>query len=232
MVEYIMWLLNLINANQGAITALATVAIAVVAFLSWRTTRALVRENRLLRKAGMEPLVVAYLKIDSRYKEIVKFALANVGQGAARNIRFRFSANAEDFASHEVRFSDTAERTAIGILPQGDKIEVSLGVGHKLFEKPRLQPFDVIVEYNDMSGKEVSRTYQLDISQFDGWITIGQPAEHEIAEALKKIERNIEHFAMGLRRLSVETMTVAEVNEEMEQHRMKKENNKKANRNE
>ena len=199
--------MNYTNAAQGTITALASVVVALMAVVTGVLTAGLIRENRLLRKAGSEPRVVAYLTTHPRHTTMVNLALANIGHGAARNIRFRFDASDEDFRSHNVRLSNKAERTPIGTLPQGEKIEAFFGAGHHLFKQPRLQPFDVHVDYENMAGKPQRSTYRLDVSQFDGLVTLGRPAEQEVAEALKKIERHFGHFASGFRRLKVETIT-------------------------
>ncbi len=100
------------------------------------------------------------------------------------------------------------------------KIEAFFGAGHELFKEPRLQPFTVIVEYEDiLSGRRRRGTYSLDVSQFDGLITLGAPAEHDVAEALKKIEGYVRHFTTGSNRLKVETITAAEAREEAEKGR-------------
>ena len=40
----------------------------------------------------------------------------------------------------------------------------------------------------------------MDVSQFDGLIILGSPAEHEVAEALKKIERHMRSLATAFKR--------------------------------
>ncbi len=47
----------------------------------------------------------------------------------------------------------------------------------------------------------------------------GAPAEHDVAEALKKIEGYVRHFTTGSNRLKVETITAAEAREEAEKGR-------------
>ena len=89
-------ILNGIAANPGAVTAAATVVIAFSAVFTAIVARMLARENRLLRKAGTEPKVVAYLTIPPLYRIFWNFVLANVGQGPARNVSFKFDAD-EDF---------------------------------------------------------------------------------------------------------------------------------------
>ena len=200
--------INLASSAQGQVTALATVLIALMAVVTGVLTYALIRENRLLRKAGTEPDVVAYLTTHPRHPAITNFVLANIGEGAARNVRFRFKADEQDFASHRVRLNNSCNRAAISMLPQGEKIEAFFG-GHELYQKNKLRPFSVVVEYEDIKGRRRVSRHSLDVSQFDGFSVLGEPAEHEIAEALKKIEKHLNRFASGTTRIKVEMVSTA-----------------------
>jgi hypothetical protein len=62
--QYVTEFLNWTTTYQGAITALATAAIAATGLATVWLTATLVRESRLLRKAGTEPDVIAYLLPD------------------------------------------------------------------------------------------------------------------------------------------------------------------------
>lgn len=206
------------NHYQGAIVGLATVCVAAVGIMTALLTFNLARENRLLRKAGTEPEVVAYLTSDLRYKNMVNFVLANIGQGPARNVSFTFECDQADFAAHKVAVSNKSTRKSIGTLPQGERIDSFFGVGHQLFAEPRLKPFSVKVGYDDLKGKRRSAEYELDVSQFDGLITLGSPAEHEMAEAMKKIASHIGRLITGSQRLKVETMTAEQVRKMNKKH--------------
>ena len=212
--EHFLHIVNWLNANPSTVSAIATVVIAVTAGITVWLTWSLVQENRILRKAGTESRVVAYLKIHPRFNEVINFALANVGQGAACNVRFQLEANEKDFAFHGVSLRNETGRATIGILPPGDKLEMHFGFGDPLLQEPRLRPFQVTVEYEDIGGNLKTDTYSLDVSQFAEWSTMGEPTDHEMAEALKKIEKHLDNCVSGLLRLKVETMTAAEVKRE------------------
>ena len=210
------YLISLASTHEGAIIALATIVVAAATTATTALTFILAKENRRLRKAGTEPEVVAYLTTDPRYKTSVNFILANVGQGPARNVRFSLEADQDDFGAHSVELNNNTARTAISILPPEEKISAFLGQGHQLFKEPRLKPFVAKVEYENLNGSKRSASYGLDVSQFDGLIILGGPTDHEIAEALKRIEKHLGRFATGFRRLKVETMTAAQVRKEDE----------------
>jgi hypothetical protein len=212
-------LLEWTNSNQGAITAIATALIAVMAVVTAWLTRTLARENRLLRKAGTEPEVVAYLLPDRRHREVLNLVLANIGQGPALAVTFRIEADEEDFRRHEVQLNNSEKRTALSILPQGERIPYLFGIGHRLFEEPRLKSFAISVEYRNLTGKRRSGRFPLDVSQFEGLITVGVPAEHEMAVALKAISEEIRRWRSHYGRIKVEVMTTEEQKRESDEIR-------------
>ena len=226
--------LNFLASHQVAITAIATIFIAVSAVVTTILTRKLARENELLRKAGTEPEVIAYLEIHPHLWNIFNFVLANVGQGPARNVRFLFEGDEEDFRDHGVRLRNEEERKALSFLPQGESIRLFFGSAITIFTEPRLQPLNVLVEYEDMKGRRHRATYRLDVSQFFEFSTVGQTPEQEIADALKKIEGHLNKVArafssgLGSNQLKVETMTTAEARQEVEEWRARMEQKRTA----
>ena len=98
--------LEWLNSNHDLISAVATVVIAVSVIITAFLTYALANENRLMRKSGTEPKVVAYLKLDPYRTYVVNFVLANVGQGPARDVEFTFQADESDFRDHDVKIGD------------------------------------------------------------------------------------------------------------------------------
>ena len=150
----------------------------------------LILENRRLRKAGTEPEVIAYLAPDSQHHTPLNFVLANVGRGPARNVSFSFDANTEDLEIHNVDLRNSVDRTAISFLPQEERLCIFFGIGMDVMKEPRLQPFDVVIKYQNMAGRNFSKTYRLDVSQFEGFSQIVS-FETKVASALEKIEKHL-----------------------------------------
>jgi len=111
------WVLNILNDNAAAVTALATVAIAALTFK-------LAIENKKLRKAGSEPKIAAYLAPHPHGVGAVNFILANIGQGPALNVKFLLEYDEDDFTNHNVLIQNSPERSALTIIPQGEKITI------------------------------------------------------------------------------------------------------------
>lgn len=203
-------MLKLLQENGAAVTALFTVVLAFSTIGLAYLTGMLAVETRRLRRAGTEPELVAYLLPDRRHKTIVNFEIANIGQGAAREIQFRFIADAEDFVRHEVRLAAEDKARRIAVLPQGERLSTLFAQGFELFKDTPLKPFTVAVRHRASKKEEL---FHLDVSDFKGLITVGVPADHEMAEALKKMERTLDNWSSGFKRLKVESISTAEEEE-------------------
>lgn len=207
--DFIAWL----NANSGAISVLASIvaALATVVLMAttivyaWHTWQ-LAKENRLLRKAGTDPQVVAYASLNPRAWGAIEFVISNLGKGAARNVTFKIVSGGEDFDRKKVRLPHAGVR--FSFLPQGDQISTMLGMGFDLLAEPSLAPFKVEVQYEDMKELKYCDSFDINVSAFEGLVRLGNPAEDEIADALKKIEATMARWTSG--GLIVETITTQE----------------------
>ncbi len=219
-------ILNFLVSYQVAITAIATIVIATSAVVTTILTRKLARENELLRKAGTEPEVIAYLDIGSHF---INFVLANVGQGPAQKVKFSIESDdfrfSEDLPPEQKMFlRNNTERTAISFLPQGENIRVVFCFDRILFAKPKLPPFDVLIKYENIKGKAYEKTVKLDISQFLGFASPPpRQIETDLVNVLKKIENHFSNASrtisdgFGGARLRVEMKTYEETRQENEE---------------
>ena len=165
--SWIEWL----NANHGLISAVATTVIALFAIITAWLTKSLANENRLMRKFGTEPKVVAYLAPDSRQPHAVNFILANVGRGAAMKVKFTIEGDVKDFEAHDVSTELMNHSGARGtdVLPQGERIQSFFGMGPLLLTSPPLRCFNVCLTYENVHGKIHRDRQQLNVAQL-GWI--------------------------------------------------------------
>ena len=178
-----MYIIEFLNENHGAVTAIATLIIAVSAIMSVWISKQLAKENRLLRRASTEPEVAAFLKADSRHNRAVYLVLANVGQGPAKNVMFNIRASMDDFMRHEVSSvppTNTVVKAA-SFLPQGESLETFFGMSPILSEQPPLQPFEVLVTYEDLKGTSREATYGLDVAEHNwiSWLAPNNTQHHE-----------------------------------------------------
>lgn len=202
----------------SCVTMLATVVIAISAIISSRLTYRLTEDNRLLRKAGTEPKVVAYIGIDKRELQCLNVVIANIGNGPAYDVEVSREADEENFQKYVVSFKETPSRPPMPLLPQGDRIETFLNVGHQLFDdqtkEPVLKPFRVNISFKNSDGKPDSTTQLLDIAALGGIVTVGRPPERVIADAVEAISKDLGKVVSNEGKIQVETMTVEDVKEQ------------------
>ncbi len=205
---------------DGVIVA-ATVVIALSAlaslWLNWRLTE----DNRALRKAGTEPEIVAYLGLDPTIPSLINLVLENVGQGPACDVEFFVDAEPEDFSERDVRLVMARSRQRVGLLPQGQRIERMMAPGWDLMSEDNpLPPFRVELSYANLRGTRFGPVVSddLDVSQFEGALA-GTPPDERVADAVEKIEKHLEHFGSGFKRLHVETITAEERRKQDEERR-------------
>jgi hypothetical protein len=127
-----MW--EFLKTSEGAslTTALSTVVLTGTTMVYAWLTAILARENKLLRKAGTEPQVIAYLAPHPRLSGPLQFILANIGQGPAFNVRFRVIDGGDDFSKHDALMPEPA--VALTVIPQGERYETFFGMGPSMFK--------------------------------------------------------------------------------------------------
>ena len=174
--------LNFFNTYDGLVVAIAT---GVIAWLTYQ----LVRENRILRRIGTEPEIIAYLIPDSKVPSVVNFVIENVGMGVAKDISFSMKYDEAEFADHGVILKDDPNRAQFSFLPAKEKIILLFGVGHWIAkgksDEEWLKPFDVILKYQDIKNKKYERKYTLDFSSYKG--LAGQASDPKIEKISNKI---------------------------------------------
>jgi hypothetical protein len=216
---------DFLKTTEGAslTTAISTIVLTLTTMVYAWLTAILAKENKLLRKAGTEPQVIAYLSPHPRIVGPLQFILANVGQGPAFNVHFRIVSGGQDFASHEAQL--LPPKIPLTVLPQGERYDTFFGMGWNMFREPRLLPFSVEVTYRDLSKHERVDTFQIDVGQFDGRVTIGDHPEEELVKAAKEIASEMQKWTS--RSLPVETITRGErrreEQEQIDQMRLRRE---------
>jgi hypothetical protein len=150
-------------------TVLSGFSTAVIAFL----TIFLWRENRLLRKAGSEPNLVAYFEPHPDGTGGLNISIANVGTGPARNVYFQFLGESEHFARYNLILDCSKKRGPITLIPQGEKISMLFAVGFQLF-KPKdsesnepIPPFSIRLNWTSLHGANARcEDYLLDVKPY------------------------------------------------------------------
>ena len=190
-----MEVLEVLNKYAASIQALATIvliAVTVGLFLAtWNmawSTKLLADENRKLREDAKKPQVSAKLKPVAEHGDFIQLVLNNLGRGAALNVKFRLEGDEEDFKSHEMTVRGGL--APINFMSQGESEIYELGPGRTLFDDPRMKPFSVVIEYEDVDGQSYEKRIVLDVKQFDGLAWSGASVAWRQMEALEGIAKH------------------------------------------
>lgn len=161
--NYIDW-----SATGTMISGLSTLVVAAL-------TVFLVRENKLLRKAGNSPRIVAHFEFHPDGNGGLNLALSNVGTGPALDVSFSFEYDDEDFKNYNIVADYAQERPPMTMIAQGDKVSFLFAVGFHLFApkdgsiSKQLRPFKAKVSWRASDCKQqISEIYSLDVSAYAG----------------------------------------------------------------
>lgn len=177
-------------ATGAMIGGLSTAVVAIL-------TLVLVRENRLLRRAGNSPVVVAHFEPHPEGNGVVKLAFSNVGTGPALDVTYSFEQ--QHFENYRLIFRHEKERPPLTMIGQGEKFSFIFAMGFDLF-RPRdpkvsgpLPPFRVNVSWRSSGSSKVrSRSYVLDIGAYSKIPGVSaKPYGVKISEELTTISRHL-----------------------------------------
>lgn len=193
-----------LNDLATSLSGFSTVVIAIITVFLWR-------ENRLLRKAGSEPNLVAYFEPHPDGTGGLNISIANVGTGPARNIYFQFVGKPDQFTSYDLILDCTSKRGPITLIPQGDKISILFAIGPQLFQpknsdsKEPMPPFNVRLEWTGLDGgNSKCEDYLLDVKPYadlPGYIN--KPYLLKIVDSIDGVGRSVYNLNQDVKKLSI-----------------------------
>jgi hypothetical protein len=217
MPEWVHTISGWVIVHKDHITLLAALTSAFAAIVVMFLTRTLATDNRLLRKAGTEPGVVAYLRPDQQHIHILNLVVANVGRGPARNVELEFVGDLELLRKCGARLLTKPKLMILPWLPQEERFVEIFGNALDFFEGTVPPEFAINVHFQNSAGKKQTTISRISIGDFEGLSRL-RGADYEAAEALKQIAKSIDGWG-GFNRLKVETVTAAEVAREQKAQR-------------
>ena len=197
-----MGIIESLNTNSGVIIAIAAIVLVGVisyyAYLTWR-----------LLKANNTPEIAISLRCHEVHVSLVMLCVENIGTGAARNLRFvtkPSSIPGLDIPFEKIGFL----KGGIAYFEPGRKIEQFLVNVIDKYDELKQIPLEITVKYKDVVDREHEHTFHLDFSENEGFSHIGRPPLFEIAEATKKLQKDINSIATGTRKPVILTEPVFE----------------------
>ena len=195
--------MEVLNEYAAITQALASVVLIFVTMGLWRATtkmgessketseatKLLVDENRRLREDAKTPLISAKLRPKAEHGDFLQLVLANLGQTAALNVKFRLEGDEEDFAKHEM-MPVRGSSVPINFMSRGESETYELGAVRTLASKPYMKPFSVVIEYEDVGGESHEKRVLLDVKQFEGLMWARASVAWRQMEALEEIAKH------------------------------------------
>lgn len=204
-------MIQFLNSNSGAVTALATVALLVVTgWYAW-TTRALLREAEKTRLMTGEPRVVAYLRVHEVHTNMVQLCVANLSGAAAAGVM----ASMKTITAWPLEFdleNSTLLRDLKFLRPH-EVLRFDLGSGPDLFQDKEAAVFEAHIAFESLDGRKFTFHDTLKVESVAGhgnWKIYGID---DVARRLKDIADTLKSVTR-LQRLRVDAFSGADRREE------------------
>jgi hypothetical protein len=204
MIEYL-------NNNDGAVTAIATIALLLVTgWYAW-TTRALLREAQQSRLLANEPRVVAYLRTNKVHQNIVQLCIANLSSAAAVNVSAIVEKKTDWPDSFD--FGDSKILRDLNFLRAHEVVKFDLGMGPDLFRDDEPAVFQSEIKFASIDGRDFSFDTELRVESVAGFASWRIYGIDDVARRLEDISKALKDFK-GFKRLKVDTYNTADRRQE------------------
>jgi len=162
-------------------------------------TAKLVQEGRIMRKAQVEPYIIAYLDITERKADIVYLKTKNIGQGVALNVRFKIEKDI-NYPNSKPLASISYFKDGINYFPPKREDKHLLFSFQGDVEKKAIDSIIFEVEYESILNEHKKHRYELKFRELTGKGNLIPPDTHigYIGYKLEKIEKILEKVANGL----------------------------------
>ena len=187
-VEVMDWL----NANSGAMTALSTAILVVVTIAYVYLTHRLVRETKAAREMAMLPSLTVTAEVHEVYPYVINFRVENIGGGTAHNIRLQ--------SNRSFMVEDRDPLNTLGLFTHGipmlgpsRKIESFLVYASSLNREHLNESLKVIAKYTDATGRhKFEETFEIDFGTFENLSQVRKTPLHAIADSIHRLPKEFE----------------------------------------
>jgi hypothetical protein len=219
-------ILEFLNLNSGAVTAISTVVLTIVTFVYVLLTRSISKETEIMRKTQTEPNISAIIQPDERYINWINLIIQNIGLGPAYNVKFELNPDFEDSDRHPNLDDESInyKLSDVGFIKNGlpyfapnQKFQFYLTNLADNYQKKLKKTFEIKVTYESNIHEPYSNTYLIDFSQQNGLSQLGEPPIYTIAKNIEQIQKDINHISTGFTKLKIIRYTKEDIDEENNQ---------------
>ena len=187
-------LINFLNANNGTITAIATV---ILAYITWRYVRLMkkyvqltqenVRLTQDILEANNKPELLVFLFPAEGFEYSINLCIQNIGTGFASNVNFTGDLSFEPLYQNLPLKHMGIFKNGIDNLPPGKKIEIPLFHTQKIPQKS----LNIAVTYTDSRKNKYTEAFLLEFNKWIGFRQIQSNSFQKIASTLEDIRRKL-----------------------------------------
>lgn len=185
-------LLNWLNSNSGALTALSTIALTIFTLIYVALTSRLVRENVEMREAMTRPDVSLTVAPHEGHIHFLMLAIENLGGGPALRVKF------DVHWQFERERRDLREigpfKNGLSYLPPRQRVETFLESVIGNLDELKRHPLAITATYRDVIGNEYKREFVINFGEFEGIEHIDQPPLFQAANELQMMRKKIDQL--------------------------------------
>lgn len=189
-----------LQPSISRIDTAASIATLLIALSSLIISLQALRENRLLRQAGTDPVVLVHLDNRDDSRALTTIEISNVGAGAAREVSVVFLDDISEYVPDRIMPSVLKIGHPVRVIPQGSSVSFNFGLGHKLLEEPSIPPIKVTVSYRDIEDNQYQSMQLIDVQELKGQ-RADTPPIARIATSLEKLEKTASSIGGGVKPL-------------------------------
>lgn len=198
---------------EDLLFAAPTLGALFVALASLLVSYSVLTENRLMRQAGTDPVILVHLGKRDDAPMLTTIEVRNVGAGAAMEVVLEVLKGAPDFDSGRVLTDLTKLSHPIRVIPQNHSISYNFGLGHRLLGASEgfepLEPIRLRVKYKDIEGAIYGNEQIVDVRELKSQ-QAHTPNSTKSANSLAEISKSLRQLSDGHKALSVITETKQE----------------------
>ncbi|WP_424985995.1 hypothetical protein [Microbulbifer sp. S227A] len=183
-------------SRDEIIDILPPVTAFLVSLVSLQISFRALTEQRRMRQAGVDPVLVAHIAKDEMYPLVLSLNITNVGAGAAINVKAQLkgdiSPGRSDFLDRILRSDFFNNQRSLAVVLQNQTVPHWMGTGPDLFgDDTPIAPFSILLTYEDIEGSSYSSTHEINILEFEN-ANANEPADTKIFRELEKIRKLLE----------------------------------------
>jgi hypothetical protein len=190
LVGYILFQYLVDDFSEGQVVEIAPAIVAlIVAMTSTVLAGIALREQRKIREAGTDPVVIAHFGQRADARELITFDISNIGAGAAMNVNIDVEAPDDDLSKRNLLQNIFDRHHPFRVIRQGTSVSFPFALGWDLLRDKPIPPFSVKITYEDIEGTEYWTEIPLDVRELEKLGAEKSPIMRAVT-ALEKIAKS------------------------------------------